>query len=302
MRMLGSFDDNRRRYWSGDAEGWFTPGAEPVPVACYHCGTQNAPAAEKCVSCGTTLTGADAARKRREAARKALDDGTKALDNGRFPDAGLLLERAAALDPVAVEPHYLLGVLYQRMNDVHGALKHLRRAVNLDATHTASWQALADLHKRSGDIFSARMYERLASGAVPAVAIGAAKKMLIVDDDPRIVRLIRLLVSANWGTGVQIDWSEDGADGRLKAMSGEYDLLTLDLNMPMMGGLEALGMLRGNPKTMRTPVIVVTADNDPATEERAKRMGVTGYLLKPFTPDQLVGCMRPLLGEPTAGR
>jgi len=70
------------------------------------------------------------------------------------------------------------------------------------------------------------------------------------------------------------------------------DLVLLDLLMPEMGGLATLREIRGNPAIAKTPVIVVTAWDDPDALAEAKRLGVKEYLIKPMLRRRLLRSVR----------
>jgi CheY-like chemotaxis protein len=113
------------------------------------------------------------------------------------------------------------------------------------------------------------------------------KKVLAIDDEPYVARLLRKVLKDAWGEDVELDWASDGGIGRLKAASGEYDLITLDIAMPMMGGLEALEEIRRNPKSAHTPVVVITGLEDPHLAADAHSLGADAFVRKPFSAQEL---------------
>ena len=65
------------------------------------------------------------------------------------------------------------------------------------------------------------------------------------------------------------------------------DLVITDLNMPKMNGFEFLSELRGNPSTKRTPTLMLTTETRTELKQQGKALGLTGWIVKPFNPEQL---------------
>lgn len=106
------------------------------------------------------------------------------------------------------------------------------------------------------------------------------KRILIVDDEPDIVTLIKSRLEAN---GYEVVSAYNGKDGIEKAEEAQPDMILLDLMMPIMDGYEAGQKLKENPKTKEIPIILFTAA---AAEEVAKKGADTieaiDYVVKPF--------------------
>lgn len=115
-------------------------------------------------------------------------------------------------------------------------------------------------------------------------------RVLLVEDDPALSRgLVAMLRRA----GYVIDAAFDGESAIEMAHDEPYALITLDLGLPTMSGLEVLRRLRqGGDKT---PVLILTAHD--AIEERVKGLdlGADDYVLKPFDPAELEARLRALL-------
>jgi len=89
----------------------------------------------------------------------------------------------------------------------------------------------------------------------------------------------------------------DGADGLAKAKSAPFDLIVTDLNMPNMNGLEMIESLRQSPAHTGVPIIFLTTESDADMKARAKAAGATGWVTKPFDPENLVKIVRKVLGK-----
>ena len=118
-------------------------------------------------------------------------------------------------------------------------------------------------------------------------------RLLLVEDDAGIGRFVRQgLVEA----GYEIDWERDGARGLERALSGNHDLLILDVLLPDLSGLELLAKARS--AGVNCPVLLLTALD--AVEDRVRGLdsGADDYLVKPFAFSELVARVRALLRRP----
>jgi CheY-like chemotaxis protein len=128
------------------------------------------------------------------------------------------------------------------------------------------------------------------------------KRVLVIDDDPAIAQLVSAALSAV-GVLHQLSYYQDGGQGRLAATQGQHDLVVLDLMMPVVGGIEALAAIRSGPRSALTPVVVLTGKDDAGTRRYVERMGITAYVPKPVSAQQLGELMCRALGEaPTRSR
>ena len=76
------------------------------------------------------------------------------------------------------------------------------------------------------------------------------------------------------------------------------DLVITDVNMPDMDGLTLVRALRARPRERSTPILVLTTEDGEAMKQRGREAGATGWLVKPFHPDQLRHTVRHVLGTP----
>jgi two-component system copper resistance phosphate regulon response regulator CusR len=123
------------------------------------------------------------------------------------------------------------------------------------------------------------------------------KRILIIDDDPPIARLIGAALKAE-GVEHAVEYCRDGAPGKIKAAQDEYDLITLDLNMPLMDGFEALEEMKSHARSADTPVVIVTAEDDAATHLRLRESGAAAVVTKPLSVEDLGA----LLGKALSGQ
>jgi DNA-binding response OmpR family regulator len=111
-------------------------------------------------------------------------------------------------------------------------------------------------------------------------------KILIVDDDFTITELMKALVKME---GHEPTTVNDSFQAIETARSVNPDLITLDLMMPGLTGFELCEMLHNDPKFTNTPIVIVSAKDDPESRERALRLGAMDYLTKPFGVDEFIG-------------
>jgi CheY-like chemotaxis protein len=116
-----------------------------------------------------------------------------------------------------------------------------------------------------------------------------ALRFLVVDDHPVNRLLVRLLLQRQWPHAQVID-VEDGAQA-LRALATEpgFDLVLLDMVMPVMDGIETTRAMRASAhaRTRQTPVLGLTANVSPVDLERFQQAGLDGLLLKPFEVERL---------------
>jgi two-component system phosphate regulon response regulator PhoB len=109
--------------------------------------------------------------------------------------------------------------------------------------------------------------------------------VLLAEDDPDI----RHLVSARLRrSGFEVVETGDGDAALAATRRSRPDLVLLDLRMPRLDGLDVLRALRADPATARLPVLILTARTRPLDVEPGRDAGVTGYIVKPFSPGELV--------------
>lgn len=118
--------------------------------------------------------------------------------------------------------------------------------------------------------------------------------ILVVDDSASVKAAIRIALT---GAGYQLAEAADGAEGIARANAGHFDLIITDLNMPVMDGLTMIETMRAMPAHAGVPIVFLTTESDEAMKQRARAAGATGWLTKPFDPDQLVKVARKVLGR-----
>ena len=109
--------------------------------------------------------------------------------------------------------------------------------------------------------------------------------ILTVDDSASIRQAIKIALTSQ---GHQVAEASNGAEGLSKAEAGGFALIITDLNMPVMDGLTMIRQLRTKPAFSGVPILFLTTESDAEVKAQAKAAGATGWINKPFDPDQLI--------------
>ncbi|HOF88429.1 MAG TPA: response regulator [Armatimonadota bacterium] len=120
------------------------------------------------------------------------------------------------------------------------------------------------------------------------------KKILAVDDERHIVRLIQVNLER---AGYTVITAYDGREALQKIEAENPDLVVLDVMMPYMDGLETLKRIRANPATRALPVIMLTAKAQDQDVFQGYSHGVDIYLTKPFNPIELLTFIKRIFSE-----
>jgi two-component system alkaline phosphatase synthesis response regulator PhoP len=117
------------------------------------------------------------------------------------------------------------------------------------------------------------------------------KRALVVEDDPDIVELVHHYLAAE---GFEVESIGDGRHALERLRAGSHDLVILDLQLPGMDGLALCAELRRDERTRALPVIMLTARADEADRIVGLEVGADDYVVKPFSPKELVARVRAL--------
>jgi len=123
------------------------------------------------------------------------------------------------------------------------------------------------------------------------------QKIVVVEDEPDILEVIEYNLTRE---GFRVVTARDGGDGLKKARSELPDLLVLDLMLPGIDGLEVCRRLRADDVTRALPVVMVTAKGEEADIVVGLGMGADDYLVKPFSPRELLARIRAVLRRANA--
>lgn len=130
-------------------------------------------------------------------------------------------------------------------------------------------------------------------------ATSSVMRALVVDDSP----VIRDLISLNLRLeGFEVTTAADGEDALELVAGVRPHVVTLDVMMPRLNGLDTVTRLRGDPETAHIPIVIVTGRAQASDVARGEELGVEAYLTKPFEPAELVDVVTRLArsGRPRA--
>ena len=120
-----------------------------------------------------------------------------------------------------------------------------------------------------------------------------AKCILAVDDSPSIRQMVTFTLK---NAGYDIISASDGLAGLKEANSHRVDLVLTDQNMPGMDGLTLIRELRQLPAYRATPILMLTTEAGDDMKAQGRAAGASGWMVKPFDPQNLVDVVRKLLG------
>jgi two-component system chemotaxis response regulator CheY len=115
------------------------------------------------------------------------------------------------------------------------------------------------------------------------------RRALAVDDSRTMRDMVTFTLERE---GFEVVEAEDGVAALEVSDDGEFDLVISDINMPRMDGITLVESLRQKPKFRSTPILILTTETDGEKKAAGKAAGATGWIVKPFDPDKLVGVVR----------
>lgn len=115
------------------------------------------------------------------------------------------------------------------------------------------------------------------------------KTIMTVDDSSSIRQMVSFVLR---GAGYTIVEACDGVDALAKLNGQDLHLVLSDINMPRMDGLELTRQLRAKPQYKFVPIVLVTTESHPEKKQEGKAAGATGWIVKPFNPEQLLAVVK----------
>jgi two-component system chemotaxis response regulator CheY len=118
--------------------------------------------------------------------------------------------------------------------------------------------------------------------------------ILAVDDSPSMRDMVRIALSS---AGFQVSQAADGEEALVIARerAGSFDLVLSDVNMPRMDGISLIRALRAEAAYKHIPILMLTTESSPERKREGKEAGATGWIVKPFDPEQLVATLKRVL-------
>ena len=144
------------------------------------------------------------------------------------------------------------------------------------------------IHKTDLEIFMKR------KGIYPySLEVPTEKKVLIVDDDPKIRKLLQRVLSGN---GYELDYAADGFEAGIKTMKFQPHLVILDLFMPKMDGFEVCQRLKKDSDTANTKIIAISGYDTEDNRQRIINCGADLFLPKPLDIENIEKEIEMVLG------
>jgi len=117
--------------------------------------------------------------------------------------------------------------------------------------------------------------------------------ILAVDDSASMRQMVTFALK---NAGHEVVEAVDGVDALNNAKKNKVNLVITDVNMPNMDGISLIKELRTLPDYKFTPILMLTTESAPEKKQEGKAAGATGWLVKPFDPDQLLSTINKVLG------
>ena len=118
-------------------------------------------------------------------------------------------------------------------------------------------------------------------------------KILAVDDSASMRQMVSFTLK---GAGHDVQEACDGVEALKIAQTGTFDLVLTDINMPNMDGVTLIKELRQLSAYKFTPMLTLTTESGAEKKAEGKQAGATGWIVKPFSPDQLLATIKKVLG------
>ncbi|CAN2041042.1 Chemotaxis protein CheY homolog [Candidatus Magnetomoraceae bacterium gMMP-15] len=120
------------------------------------------------------------------------------------------------------------------------------------------------------------------------------KLIMTVDDSASVRQMVSFTLQ---GEGYDVIEAEDGKDALTKSEETKVNMVVTDLNMPNMDGIELIRNLRANPDYKFIPIVMLTTESQGSKKKEGRDAGATGWIVKPFKPEQLLAVVKKVLGE-----
>jgi len=117
--------------------------------------------------------------------------------------------------------------------------------------------------------------------------------ILAVDDSASMRQMVSFTLK---GAGFDVTEASDGSEALKIAQTKKFDLVLSDVNMPVMDGIQLVTELRKLSDYKFVPVLMLTTESSGDKKMEGKKAGATGWIVKPFNPDQLLNTIKKVLG------
>lgn len=118
------------------------------------------------------------------------------------------------------------------------------------------------------------------------------KRIMTVDDSATIRQMVALTLR---DAGYEVIEAVDGRDALERLARESVDMLITDLNMPNLDGVGLIRVVRQHQANRFIPIIMLTTESHDSKKQEGKAAGASGWIVKPFKPEQLLGVVRMVL-------
>lgn len=119
------------------------------------------------------------------------------------------------------------------------------------------------------------------------------KQILAADDSASVRQMVNFTLKQG---GYEVVEAVDGADALHKLQNHKIDMLITDLNMPNLDGIALIKAARALPSCKFMPIIMLTTESQDSKKQEGKAAGATGWIVKPFKPEQMISVVKRVLG------
>jgi two-component system, chemotaxis family, chemotaxis protein CheY len=120
-----------------------------------------------------------------------------------------------------------------------------------------------------------------------------AKVVMTADDSASVRQMVSFTLKQG---GYEVLEAVDGKDALDKLSRNKVDMLITDLNMPNLDGIGLVRGVRGSALNKYVPIIMLTTESQDSRKQEGKAAGATGWIIKPFKPEQLMAVVKKVLG------
>ncbi len=120
-----------------------------------------------------------------------------------------------------------------------------------------------------------------------------AKTIMTVDDSASVRQMVSFTLKQ---AGYEVVEAVDGEDAIEKLDDAPVNMLVTDLNMPKKDGIELIREVRSRQQYRFMPIIMLTTESQAEKKQEGKAAGATGWIVKPFKPEQLLAVIKKVLG------
>ncbi len=120
-----------------------------------------------------------------------------------------------------------------------------------------------------------------------------SKVIMTVDDSASVRQMVSFTLK---GAGYSVVEAVDGSDALSKINGQKVEMVITDLNMPNLDGIGLIRKIRSETAYRFIPIVMLTTESQESKKQEGKSAGATGWIVKPFKPEQLLAVVRKVLG------